>query len=341
MTLQTKKAISFTPFEGGLGPLTDKSRGVPLFGNTPLLQDLADGNREGFNDIHGRGYGEDVENHSYHEEGSEYRNDIALQKLDKDRAAGKGKRDRWVAEMEDGSRYEFGSEEVAKAQLRIIGKPYKRIFMKAAADLGITSTVLDSCVEVLSKSGGSSGVGAAFCIGEGLFMTCAHVIKPYEIGVILDNTGFAADAVVEVTREGQKVPAQVVFIDVVKDIALIKADFPSSIIELAASSKEYMVGEDVLVVGSPKGFENNASAGIIGGLDRIVFTHEGAAEHVFTDAKILPGNSGGPMVSLKDGKVVGMVEIIVGEGVAYGLNAAIEAEYLVAAVKEFGGGGRK
>jgi S1-C subfamily serine protease len=341
MTLPTKQAISFTPFEGGLGPLTDKSKGVPLFGNTPLMQDLANGEREGFNDVHSRGYGEDVENHSYHEEGGEYRNQEALKKLDKDRAVGKGKGNRWVAEMEDGSRYEFKSEEVAKTQLKMIGKPYKRIFMKAASDLGLTQRVLESCVEVLSSSGGASGVGAAFCIDEGLFITCAHVIKPYEIGVMLNNDGFASDAVVEVTRDGNKVPASVVFIDVVKDIALIKADFPSNVLELAATSESYMVGDDVLVVGSPKGFENNASAGIIGGFDRTVFTHPGAAKHVFTDAKILPGNSGGPMVSMRDGKVVGMVEIIVGEGVAYGLNAAIEPEYLVKSVKEFRSGVRK
>jgi S1-C subfamily serine protease len=57
---------------------------------------------------------------------------------------------------------------------------------------------------------------------------------------------------------------------------------------------------------------------------------------LFTDAKILPGNSGGPLVSLSDGKAIGMIEIIVGEDAPYGLNAAIQSEYLISAVKGMG-----
>jgi S1-C subfamily serine protease len=120
-----------------------------------------------------------------------------------------------------------------------------------------------------------------------------------------------------------------------KDVALLESNLKSNVLKMSKSGF-HQQGEPILVVGSPKGYENEVSEGILGGLDRVVFLHDGAPRHVFTDAKILPGNSGGPMVSLADGSVIGMVEIIVGEEAPYGLNAAIEAEYLVQALQEMG-----
>jgi len=327
------------PFDGGLSPLTDKSKGVPLFGNTPLLQDLINGEREGFNDIKGRGAwsSEPDSENSNREPGDEYKTEEALQQLDVDRAKGRGKRQLWVAEMEDGSRYEFpGDKESAKFRLRLIGKPFRRLFRRVAADTDVVSAVIGGCAGVVAKKGTGGGVGAAFCVAEGRFLTCAHVVDPYEIGVDMDDNAFMARGVtLELTRDGKTVPAKLIGVSLRKDVALLEADLKSNVLKMSKIGA-HAQGEPVLVVGSPKGYENEVSEGILGGLNRVVFLHQGAPRHAFTDAKILPGNSGGPMVSLADGSVIGMMEIIVGKGSDYGLNAAIEAEYIVEALKEMG-----
>lgn len=341
LTAPTKKtAIRTTmPFDGGLSPLTDKSKGVPLFGNTPLIQDLIDGNKEGFNDINGRGaWSSDPDSEgSFREMGDEYKVDEAMQQLDVDRAQGRGKKQLWVAEMEDGSRYEFpGDKESAKFRLRMIGKPFRRLFRRVAADVNVVSNVVGACAEVVAKDADGGGVGAAFCIAEGKFLTCAHVVRAYEIGTFTDEKAFMAMPVsLELARDGNRVPAKLVGVSLRKDVALIEADLKSNILRLS-SKRDRDQGEPVLVVGSPDGYENEVSEGILGGTDRTVFIHDGAPRHAFTDAKILPGNSGGPMVSLTDGTVIGMVEIIVGDDAPYGLNAAIEAEYLFEALKDMG-----
>jgi S1-C subfamily serine protease len=324
---------TMTPFDGGLSRDLDqpsKTKFVPLFGNTPLLEDMIDGESGGFNDLKGRGSwsSEPEEDHSYHEEGSEYRLDLSLQKLDEERAKFRKEHGRWIVETNDGNRYEYPSKAVADAQMKVMPKSVKRQW-KAAANAGVVNKVINACVQVISKpADGNGGVGAAFCISPGKFLTCAHVIMPYDIGLYFDDQAFMSVQIdLTVSREGQTSPARLVTVDLKKDIALIEADFESNILELS-NSRDHDPGEPVIVVGSPKGFENSVSEGIISGLSRVVFSHDGAPKHIFTDAKILPGNSGGPLVSLLDGKVIGMVEIIVGEDAPYGLNAAIETEYL-------------
>lgn len=331
-----KTARTFIPFDGGLSPVTDKTRGVPLFGNTPLIQDLLNGETGGFNDIKGRGSwsSEKDDVHSFHEKGSEYRLDEDLLKLDIERAKGRKIKGRWIAETEDGNRYEFESKEVGEAQLRLMQKPVRRMW-RAAVNTNLVSDVVSSCVEVISKPiDGDGGVGAAFCIAPGKFITCAHVIMSYDIGSYDNVEEFMSKNVsIQVTRDGKTEQAKLVSVSLKMDIALLESDFPSTILKFS-NSRDHLVGESVIAVGSPKGFENSVSKGILSGLDRVVFTQDGAPKHMFTDAKILPGNSGGPLVSEIDGTVIGMVEIIVGEDAPYGLNAAIQSEYLLSAIKD-------
>jgi len=336
MAPATKTAIrTTTPFDGGLSPLTEKSRGVPMFGGTTTIQGLLDG-EDYKNDIKGRGSwsAEEQEQGSFKEKGEEYRSDEALRKLDVQRSVGRERNRHWVAEMEDGTQYEFPNENVARMQVRIIGKTPRRIFMRKATDTSFVSKIIEGCVGVKSTPPDvSGGIGAAFCIREGLFLTCAHVVRTYSIGKEGNRQSFL-NSRVEVSRGDIKAKAKVVGVDLIKDIAVLEADLPSQILKLS-DSKNHSAGEDVIIVGSPTGYENTVSKGIISGLSRVVFTHSGAALHVFTDAKILPGNSGGPMVSAHDGRVIGMVEIIVGENVV-GLNAAIQSEYLIMSMKEMG-----
>jgi S1-C subfamily serine protease len=240
--------------------------------------------------------------------------------------------------MDDGSEYEFPSEGVARVQLRLISKPFKRLFKRTAASkTEVIQLSMDGCVGVTSKpNDGKGGVGAAFCVAKNIFVTCAHVIRPYQIGTPIEASEFASRKTsIELSRGGKKARATVVHVNPSKDIAILKADFDSTVLEIS-ESKSHLIGDNVIIIGSPKGYEGVVSEGIISSLDRVVFVHDGAPLHVFTDAKILPGNSGGPMIAEKDGTVIGLVEIIVGDDMPYGLNAAISSEDVIMSLKESG-----
>ena len=84
-------------------------------------------------------------------------------------------------------------------------------------------------------------------------------------------------------------------------------------------SDEAQIGEWVLAVGSPLGLEQTITAGIISGRGPLE-GGDGIAAQVYlqTDAKVNPGNSGGPLVNL-DGEVVGLAALIsAGPGGSYG-----------------------
>ena len=98
------------------------------------------------------------------------------------------------------------------------------------------------------------------------------------------------------------------------------------------------IGEWVLAVGSPLGLEQTITAGIISGRGPLE-AGEGIAAQVYlqTDAKVNPGNSGGPLVNL-DGEVVGLAALIsAGPGGSYGYAVPINLVRRTAAALIEGG----
>ena len=129
-------------------------------------------------------------------------------------------------------------------------------------------------------------------------------------------------------KNDRRIRAEVVKIDLALDLAILKIE---SDIEPFNLMGESMVGEEIIVIGSPHGYENNVSMGIVGGVDRIVYTYPKAPHYTFVDASIMPGNSGGPVIN-GQGQVIGIVTLIVsGEEGGYGLNAVLPSSY----VREF------
>ena len=114
------------------------------------------------------------------------------------------------------------------------------------------------------------------------------------------------------------------------DIALLKCDID---VEPFNIDTKISVGEDIIAIGSPHGYENNVSTGTIGSLDRKLYTYDGAPDYMFIDLSIFPGNSGGPVIKVDNGSVVGMVTLIVTSEGGYGLNAALSSSYIEKFIK--------
>ncbi|WP_295886397.1 DegQ family serine endoprotease [uncultured Thiohalocapsa sp.] len=169
-------------------------------------------------------------------------------------------------------------------------------------------------------------LGSGFILSpDGYVLTNSHVIE-------------AADEIIVRTSDRREFVANVVGADERSDMALLKVDgtdLPAVQIGTAADLK---VGEWVLAIGSPFGFEHSATAGIVSAKGRSLPT-EDYVPFIQTDVAINPGNSGGPLFNL-DGEVVGVnSQIYSRTGGFMGLSFAIPIDVamdVVAQLKEKG-----
>lgn len=103
--------------------------------------------------------------------------------------------------------------------------------------------------------------------------------------------------------------AQVVGVDPAKDIAVLKVDAPSELLQpiTLGTSKGLRVGQNSLAIGNPFGLDHTLTVGIISGIGREVRSPTGRpiSNVIQTDAAINPGNSGGPLLD-SSGKLIGM-----------------------------------
>jgi serine protease Do len=143
-----------------------------------------------------------------------------------------------------------------------------------------------------------SGAGNEQSLGSGFILS--------EDGYILTNQHVVSDAKEVTVRlsDHRQLPAQVVGSDERADIALLKIDAKGLPAVKLADMKKTRVGEWVLAIGSPFGFDYSVTAGIISAKGRNLDTEQ-YVPFIQTDAAINPGNSGGPLFNLK-GEVVGV-----------------------------------
>jgi len=134
-------------------------------------------------------------------------------------------------------------------------------------------------------------------------------------GFIVTNNHVVSDSSYDyyvLTKDGDKFDVQDIIKDVVNDVALVVID-PGEVALLPlvlGDSDEVVVGEEVLAIGSPIGYSETATSGIISGMGRSIASWSEGTEiqydNVFqTDAAINPGNSGGPLFNLR-GEVIGV-----------------------------------
>ena len=138
-------------------------------------------------------------------------------------------------------------------------------------------------------------------------------------GYIIDPSGYigtnkhvveGAIAVFVVTADGVHYRAKIVGMPDQADIALLRIDAGSAPLPFVrfGDSDKMRVGEKVIAIGSPFGFDNTVTSGIISALNRDIMESP-FDDYLQTDAAINHGNSGGPLFNM-DGEVIGMNSII-------------------------------
>jgi serine protease Do len=135
-------------------------------------------------------------------------------------------------------------------------------------------------------------LGSGFIISpDGYIMTNAHVVE-------------AGDDITVRLTDKREFTAKVIGADKRSDVAIIKIDAANLPKVTIGDANKLKVGEWVLAIGSPFGFDNTVTAGIVSAKGRSL-PQENFTPFIQTDVAINPGNSGGPLFNLR-GEVVGM-----------------------------------
>ncbi len=168
----------------------------------------------------------------------------------------------------------------------------------------------------------SQSLGSGFIIShDGYTLTNYHVVKD-------------ADEIIVKLTDRRELKAEVIGTDERSDIALLKVESDGDLpVTKMGSSERLRVGEWVLAIGSPFGFEQSVTAGIVSAKGRSL-PRENYVPFIQTDVAINPGNSGGPLFNL-DGEVVGInSQIYSRTGGFMGLSFAIPIDVVMEVVEQ-------
>jgi serine protease Do len=175
------------------------------------------------------------------------------------------------------------------------------------------------------SQGRSLGSGLIFS-SDGYILTNYHVVD-------------GADEVIVRTNDRREYKSEVIGKDKRSDIALLKIEATGLPTVKIGTSKDLKVGEWVLAIGSPFGFDYSATAGIVSAKGRSL-PSENYVPFIQTDVAINPGNSGGPLFNL-DGDVVGVnSQIFSRTGGFMGLSFAIPIEVAMDVAQQLRAKGR-
>jgi len=157
------------------------------------------------------------------------------------------------------------------------------------------------------------GQGSGFIVSpDGTILTNAHVVE-------------GADEVTVKLTDKREFKAKVLGTDKASDVAVLKIDARNLPVVTNGSTTNTRVGDWVLAIGSPFGFENSATAGIVSAKSRSL-PDGGYVPFIQTDVAVNPGNSGGPLFNMA-GEVIGINSQIYSRNGGYqGLSFAIPIE---------------
>ena len=166
-----------------------------------------------------------------------------------------------------------------------------------------------------------SPLGSGFIISEdGYVVTNHHVIRD-------------ADEITVKLTDRREFKAKLIGSDERSDVALLKIEAKALPFLHLGNSKDLKVGEWVLAIGSPFGFDNSVTAGIVSAKGRNLPT-DNYVPFIQTDVAINPGNSGGPLFDMK-GDVVGInSQIYSRSGGSMGVSFAIPASVALTVIDQ-------
>lgn len=175
--------------------------------------------------------------------------------------------------------------------------------------------------------GPQHALGSGFLISaDGYLLTNAHVVD------------HAKSVTVKLTDK-REFTGKVIGLDKATDVALVKIDAKDLPFVRMANPKDLQVGEWVVAIGSPYGFENTVTAGIVSAKDRSL-PDDTYVPFIQTDVAVNPGNSGGPLFNMK-GEVVGInSQIYSRSGGFQGLSFAIPIDVAQQVATQLRAGGK-
>lgn len=193
---------------------------------------------------------------------------------------------------------------------------------------GVAERARDSVVNIRVQHGAAAGqtdrpnegTGSGFIITpDGYIVTNSHVVHgAKELQVTLAN--------------GETYSAWLIGDDPDSDLAVIRIDAPDLQHIQFADSNQLRVGQIAIAIGSPLGFQQTVTAGVVSALGRTMRSRSGRMIEniVQTDAALNPGNSGGPLVNSR-GEVIGVNTAMIpsAQGICFAI-ASNTAEFIAA-----------
>src|SRR5438876_164656 len=211
------------------------------------------------------------------------------------------------------------------AELEFVSLPDEEAFdAYSQAVMRVAERLSPSVASLRARGGGGSGV---VITPDGFLLTSAHVVQ-------------RARRVNATFTDGVEFEATVVGRDPLSDLAVLRAEARDLAAAELGDAERLRVGQLVVAVGNPHGFDGSVTAGVVSALGRSLPTRSGANVRIVdnviqTDAALNPGNSGG---ALADGlgRVVGINTAVAGVGLGLAVPINVATRKIVAALMSEG-----